>query len=202
MYHWDKKFASASYLYGTEANAYIKAQFKQPIKQPKKVVILAEGEGRNAVYLAQLGYDVTTYDLSKVGIEKQQKLAKEKSVHIDARYGDITTKNLTDKNLYDFSINIFGHVREAEKQAMFNNLVHALKPNGHSYFEVYAVDQLNYQTGGPKDPDLLYQLDKVRAYLQQLPVKIHTLENVVVTRQEGNAHHGEASVIQGHIEKL
>ncbi|MEJ7147104.1 SAM-dependent methyltransferase, partial [Staphylococcus capitis] len=73
-----------TYIYGKEANQYVKSVFLEKVDTPKKVLMLAEGEGRNAVYLATLGYDVTTYDLSKVGIEKELKLAEEAGVTVDA----------------------------------------------------------------------------------------------------------------------
>ncbi|ERS94658.1 MULTISPECIES: methyltransferase domain-containing protein [Staphylococcus] len=202
MNHWDEKFDSDTYIYGKEANQYVKSVFSEKVDTPKKVLMLAEGEGRNAVYLATLGYDVTTYDLSKVGIEKELKLAEEAGVTVDANYGDITASDLTAENAYDYSVNIFGHVPPEGKRGMFNNLIKPLKSEGHSYFELYSTEQLENKTGGPPNKAMLYEVDEIKGYLEDLPVKIHSLEKRDIERKEGTAHTGHASVIQGHIEKL
>jgi hypothetical protein len=202
MNHWDEKFDSETYIYGKEANAYVKENFVTKPHTAQNVLLLAEGEGRNAVYLAQLGYEVTTYDMSEVGIDKQHKLAQEHNVTINANYGDITASNLCSDNTFNYSINIFGHVPQEGKQGMFNNLVKPLVTNGHSYFEFYTTGQLANGTGGPKDKHMLYEVDEIKGYLEQLPVKIHSLTKRDITRYEGTAHKGKASVIQGHIEKI
>lgn len=202
MYIWDKKFDGEDYIYGKSPNVYIEKVFSRKTAGSEKVLILAEGEGRNAVYLAGLGYEVTTYDLSKVGIEKQVKLASEAGVKIDARYGNVTEANLVADNSFDFTINVFGHVLTEDKPGMFNNLVRPLVNHGHSYFEFYARDQVNFGTGGPKDVNMLYDVDEIKDYLSDLPVKVHRLEKVEVERHEGSKHNGVGSVIQGHIEKV
>lgn len=144
MNHWDEKYQEEQYIYGKEANAYVKSIFKDTTDLPKKIVLFAEGEGRNAVYLAELGYDVTTYDTSNVGIEKQRRLATEKHVQIKPLYGDITEANVIPYNTFDYSMNIFGHVPSEGKQMMFHNLVNALVSGGHSYFEFYAKNNFKW----------------------------------------------------------
>ncbi|MCD8904158.1 methyltransferase domain-containing protein [Staphylococcus chromogenes] len=202
MNHWDEKYQTEDYIYGKEANAYLQSIFNRPTNKHEKVVLLAEGEGRNAVYLAELGYVVTTYDTSEKGIDKQQRLANEKGVEIEAHLGDITAEDAIPKDTYDYSINIFGHVPSEGKAMMFTNLVSSLVPHGHSYFEFYAKDQLQMGTGGPKDIDMLYDVDEIKAILATLPVHIHALDQHQVVRNEGSKHRGEGIVIQGHIEKI
>lgn len=202
MNQWDEKFDSEEYIYGKEANSFVKGIFKKPTDNNEKILLLAEGEGRNAVYLAKLGYDITTYDMSQVGINKQYQLAKEAHVDINANYGDITKPNLAAGSSFDYSINIFGHVPNEGKQEMFNNLVQSLVIGGYSYFEFYSKEQLAYGTGGPKDESMLYKIDEIEAYLKHLPVKIHELEQHEVYRNEGIKHTGTGSIIQGYIEKI
>lgn len=201
MNHWDEKYQGETYIYGKDANIYLTSMFKNHTDTHEKVVLFAEGEGRNAVYLAELGYDVTTYDTSKVGIEKQQRLAAEKQVKIHAMYGDITQETDIPHETFDYSVNIFGHVPSEGKKMMFHNLVNALVSGGHSYFELYAKKQLQLGTGVPKDVDMLYDEAEVRAMLAQLPVRIHFLAERKVIRHEGTKHKGAGIVIQGHIEK-
>lgn len=160
MNHWDNKFDSNDYIYGKEANTFVQNIFQTPTTKHEKVVLLAEGEGRNAIYLAKLGYDVTTYDMSRVGINKQYKLAEESNVDIEAIYGDITQSDLIPKASFDYSINIFGHVPNEGKQVMFNNLIQPLVTGGHSYFEFYSTEQLAYGTGGPKDESMISMKSK------------------------------------------
>ncbi|KRG11288.1 methyltransferase domain-containing protein [Staphylococcus sp. NAM3COL9] len=202
MNHWDEKFNSEDYVYGKEANEFVKNTFQSKTTNKEKVLLLAEGEGRNAIYLAQLGYDITTYDMSNVGINKQDKLAEDVGVNIDAKYGDITQPNLAPQSSFDYSINIFGHVPKEGKQGMFNNLVQSLVKHGHSYFEFYSTEQLEYGTGGPKDESMLYDTEEIKTYLRDLPVKIHQLEKHEFYRNEGIKHTGIGSIIQGHIEKI
>ncbi|MEP9819807.1 methyltransferase domain-containing protein [Staphylococcus xylosus] len=202
MNQWDEKFDSEEYIYGKEANSFVKGIFKKPTDNNEKILLLAEGEGRNAVYLAKLGYDITTYDMSQVGINKQYQLAKEAHVDINANYGDITKPNLAAGSSFDYSINIFGHVPNEGKQEMFNNLVQSLVIGGYSYFEFYSKEQLAYGTGGPKDESMLYTIDEIEAYLKHLLVKIHELEQHEVYRNEGIKHTGTGSIIQGYIEKI
>ncbi|RIN10104.1 SAM-dependent methyltransferase [Staphylococcus xylosus] len=202
MNQWDEKFDSEEYIYGKEANSFVKGIFKKPTDNNEKILLLAEGEGRNAVYLAKLRYDITTYDMSQVGINKQYQLAKAAHVDINANYGDITKPNLAAGSSFDYSINIFGHVPNEGKQEMFNNLVQSLVIGGYSYFEFYSKEQLAYGTGGPKDESMLYTIDEIEAYLKHLPVKIHELEQHEVYRNEGIKHTGTGSIIQGYIEKI
>ncbi|WP_039067950.1 class I SAM-dependent methyltransferase [Staphylococcus shinii] len=202
MNHWDEKFDSEEYIYGKEANSFVKDIFKQQTDNNEKILLLAEGEGRNAIYLAKLGYDITTYDMSQVGINKQYQLASEAHVVIDANCGDITKPNLAPQSSFDYSINIFGHVPNEGKQEMFNNLIQSLVVGGYSYFEFYSKEQLAYGTGGPKDESMLYTIDEIEAYLKHLPVKIHQLEQHEVYRNEGIKHTGTGSIIQGYIEKI
>lgn len=199
--HWDEKFDAHTNMYGLEANAYIRNVFKHPVTERHKVVMLAEGEGRNAIYLAKLGYDVTTYDFSKVGIQRQNMRAQKENVSIHAYFGDVTDPDIVSKAQFDYSINIFGHVPSAGKRAMFQNLIESLVVGGQAYFEFYAKGQLDYQTGGPKDVSMLYDVEEIERMLKSFSIRIHRLEQVEVERYEGNAHHGKALVIQGHIEK-
>ena len=202
MNHWDEKFDSEEYIYGKEANSFVKDIFKKQTNNNEKILLLAEGEGHNAIYLAKLGYDITTYDMSQVGINKQYQLASEARVDIDANYGDITKPNLAPQSSFDYSINIFGHVPNEGKQEMFNNLVQSLVVGGYSYFEFYSKEQLAYGTGGPKDESMLYTINEIESYLKHLPVKIHQLEQHEIYRNEGIKHTGTGSIIQGHVEKI
>ncbi len=201
MNHWDEKFNTKKYIYGELANEFVLEKFSNNTDSNERIVLLAEGEGRNAIYLAKLGYDITTFDMSEVAINKQIDLAKKENVSITTNYGDITVSDLVGDEKFSYSVNIFGHVPNEGKQSMFDNLITSLIPTGHAIFEVYSVEQLEYGTGGPKDKSMLYTVDEIKTILKNYNVKIHRLEKVLIDRYEGHMHNGKASVIQGDIEK-
>lgn len=200
MNHWDEKFKTDEYVYGVEPNEWLRSVLNE--QTDKDIALLAEGEGRNAVYLAKLGNKVTTYDFSKEGIEKTKRLAESEDVDVDNHLQDITVKNALPRENYDISASIFGHVPESGKYEMFANLIECVKPGGLIIFEFYSVKQLEYKTGGPKDITMLYEVDEIKNYLEDFSVEVINLEEVVTERNEGTAHNGQASVIQGQLKKL
>lgn len=199
MNHWDEKFQTEEYVYGVEPNEWLQSVLSE--QTDKNIALLAEGEGRNAVYLAKIGNNVTTYDFSKEGIEKTKRLAQSVGVAVDTNLQDITVKNALPRETYDISTSIFGHVPKEGKYEMFSNLIRCVKPGGLIVFELYSTKQLEYKTGGPKDITMLYEVDEIKNYLENFSVEIISLEEVVTERNEGKMHHGEASVIQGQVRK-
>lgn len=197
---WDDKFDTEGYIYGTEPNEWIASQLKDN-GEGKKVALLAEGEGRNAVYLAKLGYDVTTYDFSEIGIQKTEKLANSQNVEVNTSFQDITVKNALPIQQYDISIIVFGHVPPQGKEEMFSNLINCVKENGEIYFEFYSKRQLKFKTGGPGNIDMLFDIDEIKGYIKELPAEIISLEEVILERNEGVMHKGRSAVIQGHLKK-
>lgn len=200
MNHWDEKFKTEAYVYGIEPNEWVRSALHS--QKDENIALLAEGKGRNAVYLAKLGNHVNTYDFSKEGIEKTRRLAASEDVIVDTHLQDITVEEALPDETYDISVNIFGHVPEAGKSRMFSNLVGCVKPGGLVVFELYSKEQLEYGTGGPPDISMLYDIDEIKGYLESHPVEIIHLEKVVVDRHEGRMHNGRASVIQGKLKKL
>lgn len=199
MNHWDEKFDEDEYIYGTEPNEWIKSVFHR--KGCAKVALLAEGEGRNAVYMAKLGHDVTAYDYSHVGLDKTRKLAQAAGVTVDTRLVDITEPEALPRGVYDVSINVFGHVPPEGKEEMIKNMVQTVKPGGHIAFELYSNRQIEFQTGGPKDIHMLYDVGDMRRELEKYDVEIMELKEVIVRRKEGRMHQGKSAVIQGYVKK-
>lgn len=199
MNHWDEKFKDETYLYGEEANEFVKEQFTK--EGTGSIACFAEGEGRNAVYLARLGYDFTTYDYSAEGLKKTEKLASKFGVEVDTNLQDLTQENVVDEEQFDHAIMIFGHVKEESQQILFNNLIQSVKSGGKVYFEVYAKAQLEYGTGGPKDIEMLYALEDVLCYCENNDILIIELSEKEVVRHEGDKHNGKCCVIQGIMEK-
>lgn len=199
MNHWDKKFQADGYLYGEEANEFVKEQFESG---SGKIGCFAEGEGRNAVYLAGLGYDVTAYDYAVEGLKKTELLAEKYGVKVTPVLKDLTKVEAVERQQFDATVMIFGHVIEEDQETLFNNLIQSVKQGGRIVFEVYATAQIDYGTGGPKDVAMLYDIEAVKNYCLGNNVSIIDLAEREVVRHEGDKHNGKCRVVQGVIEKL
>lgn len=148
---WNERYAGDDYFYGTEPNTFL-AEHAKLLTGP--VLSLAEGEGRNAVFLASLGLDVLGVDSSEVGLAKAQKLASARSVTIRtqvADLGDYTPPAAT----FGSVISIFAHLPGSLRRKLYPLVERSLKPGGLLLLEAYTPAQLPRTTGGPKDPDLL-----------------------------------------------
>ncbi|CAM4199987.1 class I SAM-dependent methyltransferase [Lacicoccus alkaliphilus] len=197
---WDERFKEEGYIYGVEPNEWVRAVFNE--EGNLKMALLAEGEGRNAVYLATLGHEITTFDYSREAIEKTKRLAASKGVEVTANLQDLTTWEALPRETYDVSVNVFGHVPKEGKAAMFSNMIDCVRPGGRIIFEFYSKRQLEFMTGGPPNPDMLYAVDEIKNYLGKFPVEIMNLEEVITERHEGRMHQGKSAVIQGDIKKI
>ena len=188
---WDEKYSAEHYVYGKEPNSFLADHAVE--LPPGDVLCLAEGEGRNAVYLAGLGFTVTAVDSSQVGMDKAQRLAAEKGVEIQAVCADLADYDLG-ADRWDAIVSIFGHLPPVVRQKVFGALHLALKPGGVLLLEAYTPEQLGHGTGGPKSADLLLDAATLRAEIPGLDfLHLEELEREVV---EGTGHTGLASVVQ------
>jgi len=148
---WNERYAGDDYFYGTEPNSFL-AEHAKSLKGP--VLSLAEGEGRNAVFLASLGLDVLGVDSSEVGLAKAQKLATEKGVRIRTALTDLADYT-PPPDVFGSVISIFAHLPGRLRQRLYPLVERSLKPGGILLLEAYTLAQLPKNTGGPKDPDML-----------------------------------------------
>ncbi|MDQ0352040.1 2-polyprenyl-3-methyl-5-hydroxy-6-metoxy-1,4-benzoquinol methylase [Alkalibacillus filiformis] len=195
---WNENFSEKKFIYGKEPNEFVKA-YSGVIPDGAKVVCFAEGEGRNAVYLAENGYDVSTYDQSEVGLEKTKELAKERQVDVKTNQKDLI-KETVEPNLYDAAVMVFGHVPRQNQSFFIQNMIDSVKPGGYIMFEVYSHDQLPYQSGGPKSEELLYHPKEVLDWIE--PYKCLHYFYGEAERYEGDRHYGLSHVIQVIIQKV
>lgn len=187
---WDQRYSSEEFVYGTEPNSFLK-QHAHELSSP--VLSLAEGEGRNAVFLASLGLDVLGVDSSAVGLAKAQKLAAMKKVAIRTEVADLATYH-PPANAFSSVVSISAHLPSALRRRLYPLVTAALKPGGILLLEAYARAQLARDTGGPKDQDMLLSAAIVREEFPQLEiVLLREIERDVV---EGKFHTGLASVVQ------
>ncbi|MDA5559668.1 class I SAM-dependent methyltransferase [Exiguobacterium sp. MMG028] len=193
MSKWDERFSSEDYVYGTEPNEFLREWFTSHQIEGKHVLAIAEGEGRNAVWLATLGFNVEMWDASKIGLEKAKRLATSRNVTLQTKQIDLN-EAVWSQDTYDLVICIFGHFPPQVREKVLAGIQKILRPGGVFLTEVYSTNQLAYGTGGPKDFSLLYTEEMFHQLNDDFaPLLLH---ETVVWREEGSLHHGESAVIQ------
>ncbi len=158
-----------------------------------KILSLAEGEGRNAVYLASMGYEVTGVDGSEVGLQKAMKLAAARGVTIATIHEDLSCFEIQ-ADQWDAIIACYCHVPSTLRITLHKSAVRGLKSGGVFILEAFSKEQLDYDTGGPQSLDLLMDLDELVQELSGLEI-LHAVK-ILREVQEGNRHTGLASVVQ------
>jgi SAM-dependent methyltransferase len=188
---WDERYNTEEFVYGTRPNAFLVSVSGQI--PPGRVLCLAEGEGRNAVYLAGLGYQVLAVDSSAVGLAKAQRLAREQNVGIETRVADLAGFDFMPGN-WDAVVSIFAHVPSAVRKQVHQGVVQALRPGGVFVLEAYTPAQLRLKTGGPPDADKMMALAALHEELAGLEFRLGVeLEREVI---EGRLHTGLGAVVQ------
>jgi SAM-dependent methyltransferase len=188
---WDERFSEPGYAYGTEPNSFL-ASVADRIPGGK-VLCLAEGEGRNAVYLAELGYDVTAVDTSTVGLAKAEALARDRGVTIETVNADLEEYEV-EPGVWQGVVSIFCHLPPVVRAALHERCLRGLAPGGVFALEGFTPRQLGLGTGGPKNRELLMELEIIRQELPGLRLEIgREIEREVV---EGGYHTGNAAVVQ------
>lgn len=194
MSMWDERYGSSEYHFGTEPNAFLRAHVGA-LPPTGRVLVVADGEGRNGVFLAQQGFDVVTFDASAVGVDKARRLAADRGVTIDARIGDVDTWDWGAET-YEGAVAIFVQFSPPEsRRAVWAGIARALTPGGVLLLQGYRVEQLAYGTGGPPVAEHLYTEDLIRAELGAAGLDIDHLvaHDDVVT--EGRGHDGMSALL-------
>lgn len=188
---WDERYGIKEYVYGTNPNEFL--QENVDLIPKGKVLSLAEGEGRNAVFLAKQGYAVTAVDSSLVGLQKAKELAQANGVTIECIHADLAEYD-PGENKWHGIISIFCPLPSVVRKKLHEKVMTGLKPNGVLLLEAYRPEQLSYGTGGGKSADVMMSEKSIRAELTDLNfVHLKALERNVV---EGIYHTGMAAVVQ------
>jgi len=194
---WDERFNTTEYVYGEQPNAFIE-NYVDFLKGYVNVAAYAEGEGRNAVFLASKGHRVTAFDYAKSGLEKTDQLAKKQGVSVHTELIDLLQDNLPVAT-FDAAVMVFGHFPAEQQHRVFQRIVNSVKPGGRIMMELYSIHQLSYATGGPQQENLLYNPVSVLTWCQ--PYKIIHFFTGEQIRKEGTLYTGLAHTIQLVIEK-
>lgn len=198
MNPWDQRYDKKGYHYGTEPNDFLRehaATLLAPYSDlaPAHILCLADGEGRNSVFLAEMGAHVTAVDISMVGLEKAQRLARERGVSIQTQLADLSECALPSET-YDGVVMIFCHLPSAHRPHLYAQIKQALKPGGWILAECYTKNQLGRGTGGPPSADLMLSLSEFKDAFVGYDVTLGAeLEREIV---EGEGHSGHGAVCQ------
>lgn len=192
---WNEKYAEEAYIYGIKPNVWLEENL--PKLQLGSILFPAEGEGRNAVYAAKLGWDVTAFDFSEEGKKKAILLAQQEQVGFDYRIA--SADGVSFEKQFSVICFSFSHFPAAIKIQAYKNLEQYLVKGGTVILELFAKEQAQYQeisnSGGPKDGAMLWSKMEV---LQALPnIEWQSLEVVIYHLNEGLGHQGDGAVIRG-----
>lgn len=188
---WDERYATTAYVYGTEPNEFVAAMADRIPTGP--VLCLAEGEGRNAVFLAGRGHPTTAVDASSTGLLKAQALAAARGVTITTRAVDLAEYAI-EPAAWAGIIATWAHLPPPLRRRVHAQVVSGLRPGGVFILEAYTPAQIAFGTGGPKDPALCMTLASLRQELVGLEFLVaRELEREVV---EGTGHTGRGAVVQ------
>ena len=189
---WDARFSSDEYIFGTEPNVWL-AQHADLFKPGMRVLAVADGEGRNSVWMAQQGLQVDAFDISPVGIEKAKKLAQQQGVQVNFSIHGVDDYPWTTGD-YDAVVAIFIQFADPDTRAtLFKRMKSALKPDGVILLQGYTPKQLDYKTGGPPNLSHLYTEELLQDAFGDLDVLELTSYEQVLT--EGTQHHGLSALI-------
>jgi ubiquinone/menaquinone biosynthesis C-methylase UbiE len=194
--HWNERYSAAEYAYGTEPNEYLKQQLTNI--PAGNILFPAEGEGRNAVFAASIGWHVTAFDQSTEGQKKAFELAAGKGVSIDYLVGEFSEIQFPPAH-FDAIALIYAHFPAATKLDYHKKLSSWLKPGGLLIFEAFSKKHLSYRqknpaVGGPDNEAMLFSIQEITESFSNYEVL--ELIETTVNLQEGLYHNGEGSVIR------
>lgn len=189
---WQQRFGEPGYLFGTQPNAFLKSQAAL-LRQGERALALADGEGRNGVFMAEQGLDVLSLDFSPVAQEKARKLAAARGVALRVEQADVVNWNYP-ADTYDVVAGIFFQfAAPAERAKIFAGIKRTLKPGGLLLIEGYRPKQLEYKTGGPSKVENLYTRELLEAAFGDFAtLDIREYDSVI---EEGAGHGGLSALI-------
>jgi SAM-dependent methyltransferase len=187
---WDERYAEPHFVYGEAPNVYFENSLKD--LSPGKILLPCEGEGRQAVHAAAQGWEVLAFDQSSTGRNKAMQLAATRQVQFTYALADATTFSATPH--FDAVALIFAHLPALLRADFHRNMAAALRPGGWLILEGFNPEQLQFQSGGPRDLSMLFTEAMLRSDFEDL--EISSLEQKHTTLNEGPYHQGPAAVIR------
>lgn len=189
---WDNRFSQPGFLFGKAPNAYLKSR-AHLLERGRRALAVADGEGRNSVWLAGQGLAVDAFDISPVGVAKARELAREEGASVDFHVADCDAWNWRPEE-YDYVAAIFVQFADpAMRERLFANMVRTLKPGGWLILQGYTPRQLEYKTGGPGILEHLYTEELLRTSFADLDIV--ELDVYEAELNEGERHVGMSALV-------
>jgi SAM-dependent methyltransferase len=189
---WNKRFEGDEFIFGQEPNAYLRSHAAL-LAPAGRVLCVADGEGRNSVWLAAQGHRVDAFDIAELGVAKARKLAAAAGVTVNYSVADCDGWAWPEA-AYDAVVAIFVQFADpAMRERLFANMVRALRPGGLLVLQGYTPRQLEYKTGGPGIESHLYTEAMLRSAFAAL--EIVELSDYEAELTEGRQHHGRSALI-------
>jgi SAM-dependent methyltransferase len=189
---WDERFSSKDYAYGEEPHEFLVAQ-KKYFPKSANCLCLADGEGRNGVWLAEQGLGVVSVDFSDVGLCKAQSLALRRGVKLKTLKADLLAWDWPIEE-FDMAVAVFIHFAPRDRIWVHSQMRRALRPGGLAIVVAFTPEQLKFRTGGPPQQELLYTSDMLRRDFDGM--ELLYLEEVTKALYEGQYHQGTASLVR------
>lgn len=193
---WNQRYDVADYIYGTEPNLYFREKIEK--LKPGKLFLPAEGEGRNGTYAASRGWKVEAFDFSPQARDKAINLARLHNTSIEYEISGIEDYNYPE-NAFDAVGLIYVHLAPEIRITFHEQTVRSLKSGGILILEAFSKKQLQYNSGGPKDEELLYSLSELCCDFAKL--NILEKEELEIEINEGSAHKGTGEIIRIYAQK-
>lgn len=193
---WDQRYAADTYAYGESPNVWFKSKLEG--LPPGRILLPADGEGRNGVFAATLGWEVVSFDISEEGRRKALQLADKRGVHIDYHITSMEAYT-AEACSFDVIALIYAHFPGQVRREWHRRLEVFLKPGGQVFLEAFSVSHLPYVTadpkiGGPRDPDMLYRSSDIALDFSACTPLFQ--EECEVSLEEGDFHVGTGHVIR------
>lgn len=193
---WNDRYSNEEFAYGQEPNNFLKEQLEN--LNPESILFAAEGEGRNAIFAAKIGWKVAAFDISVEGKNKALQLAKNNNVTIDYQVGELHTLDFNLCN-FDAIALIYAHFPAEIKSLYHKTLDNYLRKDGLIIFEAFSKNHLDYiakneKVGGPKEIEMLFSIEELKADFPNYEIIL--LEEKEIELSEGLFHNGKGSVIR------
>jgi cyclopropane fatty-acyl-phospholipid synthase-like methyltransferase len=189
---WNERFAGQDYLFGTEPNAFLRSQ-QERLKPGMNCLAVADGEGRNGVWLAEQGLAVLSVDSSPVGLEKARKLAQQRGVMMQFEEADLAAWNWGEARFDVVAAIFIQFAPPGLRETMFEQIKRCLKPGGLLLLQGYTPRQLEYRTGGPSQAENLYTEAMLRTAFGDMEILQLDEHDAVI--HEGAGHAGMSALI-------
>jgi len=189
---WNERYAADGYLFGTAPNAFLARQVHR-LASGSKVLAVADGEGRNSVFLAQHGHRVVATDVSDQALEKARRLAERRGVAVEYRQVDLAGWEWPE-DAFDAVVGIFIQFAGPElRDDIFEGIHRSLKPGGLLLLEGYRQEQLAYGTGGPPNLENLYPEESLRSAFAEWEIELLNTYDAKI--EQGAGHSGLSALI-------